>query len=52
MGMAFLLEKAAYGMRKNVDILIKTDILGTMRSLSRMVGIAQTRKRRIGKGDL
>lgn len=34
-GMAFLLEKAAYGMRKNVDILTKTDILRTMRSLSR-----------------
>ena len=51
-GMAFLLEKASCGMRKNVDILTKTDILRTMRSLSRMMGIAQARKRRIRKGDL
>jgi hypothetical protein len=50
--MAFLLEKAACGMRKNVDILTKTDILRTMRSLSKTMGIAQTRKRRIRKGDL
>ena len=51
-GMAFLLEKARRGLRKNVDILTKTDILRTMRSLSRMMGIAQARKRRIRKGDL
>ena len=51
-GMAFLLEKSGGGLRKNVDILTKTDILRTMRSLSRMMGMAQTRKRRIRKGDL
>lgn len=50
--MAFFVEKSGGGLRKNVDILTKTDILETMRSLSRMMGIAQTRKRRIGKGDL
>ena len=51
-GMAFLLEKAVGGLWKNVDILTKTDILRTMRSLSRTMGMAQTRKRKIGKGDL
>ena len=35
LGMAFLLEKAGCGLWKNVDILTKTDILRTMRSLSR-----------------
>ena len=50
--MAFLFEKAGCELWKNVDILIKTDILRTMRSLSRMMGITQTRKRRIRKGDL
>lgn len=34
-GMAFLFEKSGGGLRKNVDILTKTDILGTMRSLIR-----------------
>jgi len=33
--MAFLLEKAGCGLWKHVDILTKTDILRTMRSLSR-----------------
>lgn len=51
-GMAFLLEKAGGGPWKNVDILTKTDILRTMRSLSRTVGMTQTRNRRIRKGDL
>lgn len=44
-GMAFLLEKAGHRLRENVDILTKTDILRTMRSLSRMMGMTQTRKR-------
>lgn len=48
--MAFLLEKARRGLRKNVDILIKTDILRTMRSLSRMMGMAQTRREGLEKG--
>ena len=33
--MAFLLKKAGCGLWKNVDILTNTDILRTMRSLSR-----------------
>lgn len=51
-GMAFLLEKSGGGLRKNVDILTKTDILRTMRSLSRMMEITQSRKSRIRNGDL